>query len=1232
MPACYFRFTRRIGGSPEPVCGVVQRGRNVHRRTWPRATPWAAIGCAALTFASTTSQSAAASNVSQWLDAAPFARVCVSDPQRLVGVRAGRVQEIAAEDLRLETEMRPEADGMWHVPRAGDGRAAIGLQWNEHRPIRWLAIEFGPGFELPAGASLRVEAWVGATLWQGEWKPLGGQLQVEGNGWSYTPEKVGVLCQKVRWILPAGEGPVPVRRFTALTTSAMVTSELRILRDPRPASGEAWIEGYNAEWTEGGRRVVRQSWDQRQPITLSVRHVSAAGSQEVRGDRSLLRLRMPEGAVTVGIDDVLERGPVFVAHLGLFVVRAGEPFDPVAHRRGLEGKRTILEEVRALPDQTRERAMRVTHYNARLDRGSLMLSLAANNAKFVTDADGVVRCYDSFTRDEEVRSPRCELVPFFGQGRVLARSQGWGRLGIDCAAHADPANALRLRIKEREYRRGLGHHAPGEIVLDVSEGFDRFEAEVGLQWQGGETPGSVEFEVLVDGQKVFGSGVMRETDAPKTVSVPLVRGRTLTLRLGDAGDGLGYDAANWAEARLIRGGTTEHVSDWVLRRPTTARHLEGGWLPAPVITMAAEGVEYRQRTYVIPLAPESGGDVPWWLNAKSLGVIELTAENRTAGPVEARASYALTAGAGTNREVTFRIDGPRVTAVGEVGVLAVFDGTGNPESSWRAEGGRVHLTSRLPAGASGRCFVYVPAWPVEAGASAELRGGEAGFQTLRDYWDRVLEPGVQFELPDRWLADVIRANQVHMLMAARNEEQGRLVAPWIAADRYLFALDSEGNSVIRGLQYLGQFDFAQRAIAYHFSKYRPEGFMTTGYTLMGNGWHLWALSEYLRLSAADDWFGSVAEKSAGLCRWVMAQLEKTRRLGAGREPVPEYGLMPPGVQADWEAYACYFYANSYFWAGLEGTGAALRRIGHPDADRALSAARQLRVDLLRAFRRVQALAPVVPLRNGTWVPYYPGSVYTPGPMADYYPGQDGNRSWAYDVDLGSHHLIALGAMPPDAPEVDWIMNHMEDVQFLADGWGGYPAARNREAWFDMGGFAKVQPYYARNAEVYALRDDVKPFLRSYFNTLASLIDGTALSIFEHFSNFCYNKTHETGYFLHQSRTMLLTERGEDLWLAPFVPTAWLENGKEIVVTRAPTFFGATSYRVRSSVADGHIEARIEPPARAQPRAIVLRLRHPEGKPIRSVTVNGGRHTAFDVRRETITLPSGEGTLNVRAEY
>jgi hypothetical protein len=163
---------------------------------------------------------------------------------------------------------------------------------------------------------------------------------------------------------------------------------------------------------------------------------------------------------------------------------------------------------------------------------------------------------------------------------------------------------------------------------------------------------------------------------------------------------------------------------------------------------------------------------------------------------------------------------------------------------------------------------------------------------------------------------------------------------------------------------------------------------------------------------------------------------------------------------------------------------------------------------------------------------------------------------------------------------------------------------------------------------------VKPFIRSYFNGLASLVSRENLSIWEHFHEVGgWNKTHETGWFLCQSRLMLVMERGEELWLAPFVTGEWLKDGQVVAVTNAPTRFGLVSYRIESRVKDGVIEAHIEPPKRSAPKAIVLRLRHPDGKPMRSVTVNGKAHTDFDPHKETIRIiPDGKKTISVRATY
>jgi hypothetical protein len=280
---------------------------------------------------------------------------------------------------------------------------------------------------------------------------------------------------------------------------------------------------------------------------------------------------------------------------------------------------------------------------------------------------------------------------------------------------------------------------------------------------------------------------------------------------------------------------------------------------------------------------------------------------------------------------------------------------------------------------------------------------------------------------------------------------------------------------------------------------------------------------------------------------------------------------------------------------------------------------------------------VLPLPSGAWVRAYPTMLPYFGLPEEYFPGQDGGRTWCYAVELGAHHLAVNGVLDPQAADVTEMLEHMEDVQFLRTGWCDphwYGDAQNRRDFFNLGGFAKVQPYYARNVELCALRDDVKPFIRSYFNSLASLVSRENLSLWEHFGAYigAWNKTHETGWFLCQTRIMLVQERGEELWLAPFVTCNWLKDGLTVSVKQAPTRFGPVGYRIASSASRGRIEASIDPPTRAVPKAIVIRLRHPDGKPMRQVTVNEAPHMDFDAAKDCVRLKPSADRIAVRVEY
>jgi hypothetical protein len=256
-----------------------------------------------------------------------------------------------------------------------------------------------------------------------------------------------------------------------------------------------------------------------------------------------------------------------------------------------------------------------------------------------------------------------------------------------------------------------------------------------------------------------------------------------------------------------------------------------------------------------------------------------------------------------------------------------------------------------------------------------------------------------------------------------------------------------------------------------------------------------------------------------------------------------------------------------------------------------------------------------------------------GHVEDFLPSEDGGRTWCYSIEIGAHQLAATNVLDPASADVSWIADYLEDVQFLRSGMGDYAEENNRKDVFCFGGFAKVQPYYCRIAEVYALRDDVKPFVRSYFNTVPTLVSRENLSFWEHFHNQCgWNKTHETGWFLCQTRTMFVGERGDELWLAAFVTNHWMNEGQKVSVRNAPTRFGKVGYTITSHVAKGEIEAVVQLPEKCTAKKVVLRLRHPEGKLIQSVTVQGKPHADFDPKKETISFEPSDRSVTIRAEY
>jgi hypothetical protein len=663
-----------------------------------------------------------------------------------------------------------------------------------------------------------------------------------------------------------------------------------------------------------------------------------------------------------------------------------------------------------------------------------------------------------------------------------------------------------------------------------------------------------------------------------------------------------------------------------------SRHLEGGWLPKPIISVTEKGVAYRQCTYVAPLDAVPPDGCPPWYRQRAVCVAAYTVENTRA--VEADVLLRLSMRHDDKNIISGGLQDVKGGLIAILGdrLLAHFDASRSAPLSLSKQADAIVLSGRLAAGASARLTVYLPAWPIKPADYAVLGHAEQWAAETDQYWKDLLAESWQVDVPDPLLVNTIRASQVHCWLAARNEERGRYVAPWVSSDRY-GPLESEGQAVLRGMDLCGNTDFARRGLEFFLKRYNTHGFLTTGYTLIGTGEHLWTLAEHDARCRDREWLKKVATQLVRACQWIVDQRAKTKKRNALGDKVPEYGLMPPGVTADWGRFAYRFYNDAQYCHGLETAAQALAGIEHPQAAALLDDAQEYRADLLRAYHWTQSRCPVVALGDGTWTPNHPAMLDIFGNVEEMVPAEDANRSWCYSVELGSHHLAANRILPPASTEVTGMMDYLEDYQFLRSGWFDYPQEQNRKDVFNLGGFGKVQPYYARNAEVYGLRDAVKPFIRAYFNAMSALLNEESLSFWEHFHNTAgWNKTHETGWFLSQSAMMFVTERGDDLWLAPFVSNNWLKEGMTVAVRNAPTRFGSVAYTLLSHIDSGSIEASIEPPIRNPPKCVILRIRHPEGKTMKSVTVDGKPHADFDPETETVRLAPATAPVKLKVAY
>ncbi len=119
-----------------------------------------------------------------------------------------------------------------------------------------------------------------------------------------------------------------------------------------------------------------------------------------------------------------------------------------------------------------------------------------------------------------------------------------------------------IRINRQTYERGLGVHAPNQLVYEVKPEYQRFVGLAGIdEYLVSRSNGSnlamypsVIFKVFIDGREAASSPVMRILSPAWRFNVQIPRGsKKISLIAMPAGDGSREDFADWANAGFIVG-------------------------------------------------------------------------------------------------------------------------------------------------------------------------------------------------------------------------------------------------------------------------------------------------------------------------------------------------------------------------------------------------------------------------------------------------------------------------------------------------------------------------------------------------------------------------------------------------------------------------------------------------------------------------------------------------------
>jgi hypothetical protein len=132
----------------------------------------------------------------------------------------------------------------------------------------------------------------------------------------------------------------------------------------------------------------------------------------------------------------------------------------------------------------------------------------------------------------------------------ISANNGYGPVEKDMSnGESGAGDGRTIKIRGVSYAKGLGTHAASDVQYSLAGACTTFTATVGVDDEVAPN-GSVVFQVLADGTKIYDSGTVTGSTAAKSVNVNVSGKSVLELKVTDSGNGNAYDHADWAQAQI----------------------------------------------------------------------------------------------------------------------------------------------------------------------------------------------------------------------------------------------------------------------------------------------------------------------------------------------------------------------------------------------------------------------------------------------------------------------------------------------------------------------------------------------------------------------------------------------------------------------------------------------------------------------------------------------------------